>query len=339
MKKTGMPWYRSTHDAWYVWHGGRQISLVKGKENKGEAFARFAELLGAVTRPPQQSKSVTTRAVVTAFLSNVRATIKPTTLSAYDCILQAFLKKFGEQDAVLLQTEEVETWAKSRPWSQTTRRYALTVIGGVIRWAVREAYLADNPLRTLRRPSGRSRGAEILIAPELHARLLAVVSEEFRDFLQAVHGTGARPGEVARVEAKDVIWDASCWVLVEHKTARRTGQSRTIHLPPAILAICRRLAERHSTGLLFRNTKGEPWRKTGWKQAMARVEKKLNLTKRPMVSGYRHGFATDALAQGISDAQVAELLGHADTSMIHKHYGHLSARSRALKDALNRVRS
>ena len=339
MKKSGSPWYRSSHDAWYVWHGGRQVALAKGKENKGEAFARFAELLGAVIRPPQPPKSPTIRVVVTAFLSSVRATIKPTTLSSYDCILQAFLKRFGEQDAALLQAEEVETWAKSRPWSQTTRRYALTVIGGVCRWAVREGYLADNPLRTLRRPAGRSRGAEILIAPELHERLLNVVSPQFRDFLQAVHGTGSRPGEVARVEAKDVIWDASCWVLAEHKTARKTGRSRTIHLPPAVLAVCRRLAEQHPSGPLFRTTRGEPWRKTGWKQAMARAERKLGLDRRPMVSGYRHGFATDALAQGISDAQVAELLGHTDTSMIHRHYGHLSARSRALKEALNRVRS
>ena len=253
-----MPWYRSSHDAWYVWHGGRQIPLAKGKENKGEAFARFAEVLGAATRPPQPPKSLSTRAVVTAFLSSVRATIKPTTLSAYDCILQAFLKRFGEQDAALLQAEDVETWAKSRPWSQTTRRYALTVIGGVFRWAVREGCLADNPLRTLRRPAGRSRGAEILIAPELHERLLNVVSSQFRDFLEAVHGTGARPGEVTRVEAKDIVWDAACWMLAKHKTARKSGRGRTIHLPPAVLAICRRLAEQHPSGPLFRTTRGEP---------------------------------------------------------------------------------
>lgn len=102
MKKTGTPWYRSSHDAWYVWHGGRQVALAKGKENKGEAFARFAELLGAVTQPPQPPKSPTMRVVVAAFLSSVRATIKPTTLSSYDCILRAFLKRFGEQDAALL---------------------------------------------------------------------------------------------------------------------------------------------------------------------------------------------------------------------------------------------
>src|SRR5262245_15089222 len=121
--------------------------------------------------------------------------------------------------------------------------------------------------------------------------------------------------------------------------ARKSGRSRTVHLPPAVLAVCRRLAGRHPTGPLFRTTRGEPWRKTAWRQAMARAQRKLGLAARPMVSGYRHAFATDALALGVSDAQVAELLGHSDTGMIHKHYGHLSARSRALKEALGRVRT
>jgi integrase len=326
MSKTGSPWYRASHDAWYVWYGGRQVALAKGKESKGEAFARFAELLGDVPRPPEQPQgNFSSGHVVGAYLACAAASVESTTLSAYDCILRAFLKQFGGQAVARLRPEEVEAWAQSRSWSRTTCRYALTVVGGVFRWALREGLVTDNPLRSLRRPAGRSRGAEILIAPELHSRLLAVVSDEFRDFLQAVHGTGARPGEVARVEAKDVIWDVSCWVLAEHKTVRKTGRPRTVYLPPAVLAICRRLAERHPAGPLFRNTRGESWRKTGWKQAMARAQRKLGLTRRPMVSGHRHGFATDALAQGISDAQVAELLGHADTSMIHRLYGHLSA--------------
>ena len=63
--------------------------------------------------------------------------------------------------------------------------------------------------------SAKSRGAEVLIEPELHQRLMEVVSPEFRDFLQAVQATGARPGEVARVEVKDVQWEAGCWVLTE----------------------------------------------------------------------------------------------------------------------------
>jgi integrase len=54
--------------------------------------------------------------------------------------------------------------------------------------------------------------------------------------------------------------------------------------------------------------------------------------------GYRHTFATDALANGVPDAQVAALLGHSGTAMLHKHYAHLGARAKALRDALDKVR-
>jgi integrase len=54
--------------------------------------------------------------------------------------------------------------------------------------------------------------------------------------------------------------------------------------------------------------------------------------------GYRHSFATDALAKGVPDTQVAELLGHSGTAMLHRHYSHLTARAKTLREALNRVR-
>jgi integrase len=53
---------------------------------------------------------------------------------------------------------------------------------------------------------------------------------------------------------------------------------------------------------------------------------------------YRHTFTTDALANGVPDAQVAALLGHSNTAMLHKHYSHLTARLQALKEAASRVR-
>jgi site-specific recombinase XerD len=54
--------------------------------------------------------------------------------------------------------------------------------------------------------------------------------------------------------------------------------------------------------------------------------------------GLRHGFATDALAAGVPDARVAELLGHPDTSQLHRHYSHLATRVRLLTDAAAKVR-
>src|SRR5262249_46805902 len=54
--------------------------------------------------------------------------------------------------------------------------------------------------------------------------------------------------------------------------------------------------------------------------------------------GYRHALATDALAAGGPDAQVAALLGHEGTAVLHRHYAHLTARLESLRSALGRAR-
>lgn len=336
MHKTGRPWYRKGNDSWYVWHEGRQVQLARGRANKAEAYSRFAELLTGPGPQPREAR-FTVADLVSEFERSAAGRVKPGTLTAYRCVLKPFVTAFGERLAAEPDSRQVERWADRDRWSSATRRYALMVVCTAYSWAEKAGRIASNPLGDVRKPPARSRGAEVLIDRELHDRLLNVVSPEFRDFLQAVRATGARPGEVARVEAKDVLWEAGCWVLTEHKTAR-TGQVRTIYVPGAVLSICRTLAAVYPTGPLFRNTRGEPWRKTGWKQAMARAQHKLGLSRRPLTSGYRHSFATDALEAGVPDVHVAELLGHSTTAMIHRHYGHLSAKGQALKNSLDRIR-
>jgi integrase len=336
MHKTGRPWYRKGNDAWYVWHAGRQVFLAKGRASKAEAFSRFAEILAGPTTQPQEPQ-LTVAELGKEFEQSAAERVKPGTLTAYRCILKQFAEQFGSRFPGDLTACQVYEWVDRRKWSAATRRYALVVVGTVYSWAEQSGRITTNPLRGMKKPPARSRGAEVLIGPEQHEAILSVASPEFRDFLQAVQATGARPGEVARVEAKDVLWEAGCWVLTEHKTSR-TGRVRTIYLPESILTLCRTLANKYPTGPLFRNTRGEPWRKTGWKQAMARAQRKLGLTRRPLTSGYRHSFATDALEAGVPDTHVAELLGHSTTAMIHRHNGHLTARGQALKTSLERIR-
>ena len=57
-----------------------------------------------------------------------------------------------------------------------------------------------------------------------------------------------------------------------------------------------------------------------------------------MAYGYRHTFATDALVKGLPDAQVAALLGHSSTTMLHKHYSHLMSQAGVLRSASAMVR-
>ena len=39
--------------------------------------------------------------------------------------------------------------------------------------------------------------------------------------------------------------------------------------------------------------------------------------------GMRHSFASNLLIANVSDVKVARWMGHGDTRMVHRHYGHL----------------
>ncbi len=105
-----------------------------------------------------------------------------------------------------------------------------------------------------------------------------------------------------------------------------------------MVAICKRLAEKYPTGPLYHTQRGTPYGWCGLSKRMGWLRQRLGLPNTITVYGYRHTFATDALANGVPDAQVAELLGHSGTAMLHRHYAHLTARAKALQDALGKVR-
>src|SRR5947209_8842679 len=123
----------------------------------------------------------------------------------------------------------------------------------------------------------------------------------------------------------------------KHKTAGK-GKQRIVHLTPELVALCRGLAVKYPEGPLFRTSTGKPWCHGCYlSEQVRKLRKKLGI-KGVIPYGYRHTLATDALANGVPDAQVAELLGHSGTSMLHRHYAHLTARAKALRSALAQIR-
>lgn len=340
MRTSGQPWFRKASNAWYVCHQGKQVRLALGKANKAEAHARFAELLGHPTTPNPAvplAPPLTLSDLIQAFRTHIEPRVKSSTLETYQWVLEHLLAWGGSRQASTLQASDLEAWARQPTWSPSMQRFALTLALSVFHRADRKGLL-PNPIRDLQRPQARSRGASILINPELHQRLLSVVSSQFGEFLTMLRETGARPGEVARFEAQFLHWDSACCVLQEHKTAGKTGRVRVIFLTDRALDLCRLKAAQHPEGPLFRTQQDSAWSRPTWMVALARAARTLGLERTPMASGYRHTFATDALAQGVPDAQVAELLGHSGITMLNRHYAHLVARSRTLRDALSRVR-
>jgi integrase/recombinase XerC len=330
MARPSKPWFRKSKNTWYVTIEGRKISLnIKGKENKAEAWKAWHRLM-ANDRPQQESKREvpTVATLVQAFLADAEGRLKPSTFQSYRSFLTSFTKAYGNLKASQVTVTLVTAFSHKPQWSQSTRHDFLTVLTIAFRWAERTGLLPMNPLRWLRKPPIESRGSKALLRPEDHARLLEAAPDYFQPFLSLLYLTGARPGEIAAITAENFHEAAGVVILRDHKTARH-GKVRILFLCPAAAQLLRQLKARYGTGHLLRNRLGQPWTTNAVVHMMVRLRRKTGI---PVTAySYRHTYATMALTKGVPDAQVAALLGHSSTTMLHRHYAHLTAQAQLLR--------
>jgi integrase len=331
------PWFRAGKGAWFVYLDGRQINL--GKDEK-EAFRKFHLLMAGRGQVGAESDpTLTTEQLVKLYLADVERRLQKNTLRVTRGFLEDFSRKYGRILAKDVRRFQVEQWVRGHPsWSPTTESLAKTRLVTLFHWGLGQGLLSSNPIRGIRKPLQRSRGVEAVVSQEHLALILDAAEPSFRNVLLTLYETGARPGEVTSVTADEFFPEQGVWILRNHKNSHK-GKSRVVYLPPRITALCQELAQKYPTGPLFRNQWGRPYGWCGLSKRLAWLCQRLGLPKGITVYGLRHTFATDALANGVPDAQVAELLGHSGTAMLHRHYSHLTARSQVLQAALGRVRS
>jgi integrase len=112
----------------------------------------------------------------------------------------------------------------------------------------------------------------------------------------------------------------------------KDGEARDIPICAPLLAILKQ--HRQAEGYLLTNEPGrstKPRTGKGWlyrydpKKVWLRVMKAVVAAggKAITMYGMRHSFASNYLIAGVSDVKVSRWLGHADTRMVHRHYGHL----------------
>ena len=141
---------------------------------------------------------------------------------------------------------------------------------------------------------------------------------EFADLIQVSWDTGARPHEVRTIEARH--WQPTLSrILIPYTEAKGRRAARAIYVGTEdSVGIITRLAERHPTGPVFRNSAGQPWTANAVKCAFARLEKHVG--RRIQHYDFRHTWVTRIITSGVDSHVVAQLAGHATTSMIDRHY-------------------
>jgi integrase len=314
---------------------GRRVSLgVKGRENQPAAVAAWHRLMAGVPTVPRAAVP-TVAEVIAAFLADAEARVQPITLAFYRRFLEPFAAKHGDLRTDAVTIPHAEAFARKPTWSTSTRHDALGTLATCFRWAERCRIIGVSPLRGIRLPPKESQGAEAVIGEPDYRRMVAASAGDFQALIRFLWHTGCRPSEATGLTVEAVDWESACIVLRRHKTAHR-GLQRVLYLTPDALAVLTCQRERHRSGLLFRHEGGGAFGRKMLAQKFWRLSKRLGV--RLTAYSFRHTWACAALARGVPDAIVAELLGHRGTNMLHKHYAHLSSRAAVLRDAASRVR-
>jgi integrase len=159
-----------------------------------------------------------------------------------------------------------------------------------------------------------------LLIPEAQ-RLANACDVAFRKLVQAALATGARYGELAALRVSDFNPDSG----TVHVRKSKSGKGRHIVLNAEGVTLFKSLSTgKDGNALLLPRPDGAGWTASQQRRPMAEACDNGKVTPRISFHGLRHTWASHAVMNGTPLMVVARNLGHRDTRMVEKHYGHLA---------------
>jgi integrase len=340
-RKRNVRFYES-RGGYYTTYQGKTYCLANGPDDQpaGPTFAEACKRFGEITCTDgmdRKGSENTCLAILESFIAHANATRKPTTVANYTYWCQAFANVHGARLVGQLRPWHVTDWLTRHSWSDGTKHLAVTVLVRAFNWARKQGLIDVNPIAGMERPQANSRGEEVVIDDQEHEAILKAASRWFAPFLVALWDSGARPGEIAKLQAKDWNEGMQAFVLGDWKKAEG-GRKRVINFTDEVLArIIRPLMQARPTGPLFLTRRGRAWHHRLWSENMRRLRRKLGLREDLIAYSYRHRLCTALLKGKMPLACIVEAMGHKDAKMIFHHYGHLAKDNASIRAELNRV--
>jgi integrase len=143
---------------------------------------------------------------------------------------------------------------------------------------------------------------------------------EFRRLVIGALQTGARFGELIRLDVADFNPDVGALAVRKSKSAK----GRHVVLTDEGVAFFREItAGRAGSERMFLQSGGRPW-STLYRNEMRDANRRASLSPPITFHGLRHTWASLSVMAGMPLMVVARNLGHVDTTMVERHYGHLA---------------
>lgn len=140
----------------------------------------------------------------------------------------------------------------------------------------------------------------------------------FRDLVRGALTTGCRYGELCALEVRDF---AHGKIYIRES---KSGKPRDVVLSPEGVAFFEQLtAGRKAGDLMFQRADGGPWKTAAQAKPMRDACRRAKIEPRVGFHQLRHTWASLAVMNEMPLIVVARNLGHANTLMVEKHYGHL----------------
>jgi integrase len=210
--------------------------------------------------------------------------------------------------------------------AKRARRASANRVWTTLRAALNHAFLngkveSDLVWRKLK-PFHRVEAARIRYLSVVEAkRLLNACDPDFRRLVQAALATGARYGELTALRASDFNPDSD----TIHVRTSKSGKGRHIVLNDEGVALFNSLvAGNPGMAVLLTKADGSPWKSSHQARPMAEACERAKIAPPVSFHVLRHTWASLAVMAGGPLMVVARNLGHSDTRMVEKHYGHLA---------------
>lgn len=350
MGRPAKPWWRTGEGGWFVTIRGKKVPLdvhdpgPDGRMQAQTAFdamrAEVQKAVGEAVRrvlpaavPADPDAPVvrvgTVAELVPGYVEARRGEVKEKARANLKCMLNWLVRRFGPLPVAQVSAKAVERAAADEEWTDGTRMMYLTAAQQFVHWCGRDRF-------KVKKPRAGSRGAEAVLSEEEFGKLVAAAEGDFALLLRFMWLTMCRPGEARTLVAEWVNWSAGVVDVKDHKTKHK-GKKRTIYLSPAALALLEGQRDRYGSGHLFRNRRWVGYTDYALFREMKKTRARAGVRVEVVSNFLRHTGATRALEAGVPDADVAALMGHAGTTMLHRHYAHLNQNARRLREVATRA--
>jgi integrase len=214
---------------------------------------------------------------------------------------------------------------------KTSTNRTLAVLKAALTQAVTKRLVdsPDRPWQLVRRYTGVERARTRFLTADEQVRLVQACPPDFAALVQGALVTGCRYMELARMKAKD--FDPNNGTAFVEKS--KTGKPRHIYLAGEGIAIFSKLTKGLSQdSLIFTNSKKRLTRTGSTEGEWMQSDPTFLMNQACKQSGIepltfhelRHTYASTLMNKGVPLVYVAAQLGHSNTLMVEKHYGHIA---------------